>query len=88
MNDNIWQFQAAKSKFSQLVKRAMLNEPQFVIQNGNKAVIIISFAEYEKITQPQTDLITFLRTSSLIDTKIDTKSDVSRNHDYPREIEL
>lgn len=84
MNDNIWQLQEAKRKFNQLVKRAMLNEPQFVIQHGNKAVVIISFAEYEKITQPQTDLVTFLRTSPLIETELD----ISRKHDYPREIEL
>ncbi len=84
MNENTWQLQDAKSKFSQLVKNAMRNEPQFVTKHGNKAVVIISFEEYEKITKPKTDLVTFLRNSPLMEARLD----ISRSRDYPRDIEL
>lgn len=84
MKNNTWQFQDAKSKFSQLVENAMLNEPQFVTKHGNNAVVILSFENYKKITKPQTDLVTFLRNSPLMESALD----ISRNRDLPREIEL
>ncbi len=84
MKNNTWQLQDAKSKFSQLVEKAMLNEPQFVTKYGNNAVVILSFKDYKKITKPQTDLVTFLRNSPLIEAELD----ISRNGDLPRKIEL
>jgi len=84
MKKNTWQLQDAKSKFSQLVEKAMLNEPQFVTKYGNNAVVILSFKDYKKITKPQTDLVTFFRNSPLMDTNLD----MNRNRDLPREIEL
>ena len=83
MKKNTWQLQEAKSKFSQLVESA-LNEPQFVTKHGNNAVVILSFEDYKKITEPTTDLVEFLRSSPLMEVDLDT----SRNRDLPREIEL
>ena len=83
MKKNTWQLQEAKSKFSQLVESA-LNEPQFVTKHGNNAVVILSFEDYKKITEPTTDLVEFLRSSPLMGVDLDT----SRNRDLPREIEL
>jgi len=84
MQNNTWQLQDAKSKFSQLVESAMLNKPQFVTKHGNNAVVILSFEDYKKMTKPQTDLVTFLRTSPLMESELD----ISRNKDLPRDIEL
>jgi len=84
MKNNTWQLQDAKSKFSQLVEKAMLNEPQFVTKYGNNAVVILSFENYQKITKPKTNLVTFLRNSPLMDAGLD----INRNGDLPREIEL
>jgi len=84
MKKNTWQLQDAKSKFSQLVESAMLNEPQFVTKHGNNAVVILSFEEYKKITKPQTDLVTFLRNSPLKEAELN----ISRNRDLPRDIEI
>ena len=83
MKKNTWQLQEAKSKFSQLVESA-LNEPQFVTKHGNNAVVILSFEDYKKITEPTTDLVEFLRSSPLMEVDLDN----SRNKDLPREIEL
>ncbi len=84
MEDNTWQLQDAKSKFSQLVESAMHNKPQFVTKHGHNAVVVLSFDEYNKIIKPKNDLVTFLRNSPLVDIELDT----TRNKDLPREVEL
>ncbi len=84
MKDNIWQLQEAKSKFSQLVEHAMHKEPQIVTKHGNKAVVVLSFEEYTKITKPQTDLVQFLRNSPLVEIGLE----ITRNKDLPRDIDL
>ncbi len=84
MKDNTWQLQEAKSKFSQLVEDAMHKEPQIVTKHGDKAVVVLSFEEYTKITKPKKDLVKFLRESPLTDVAIK----ITRNKDTPREISL
>jgi prevent-host-death family protein len=81
---NTWQLQDAKSKFSQLVENAMNDEPQFVTKHGHNAVVILSFEDYKKITKPKTDLVTFFRSSPLVEAELN----ISRNKDLPREIEF
>ena len=84
MKDNTWQLQEAKSKFSQLVENAMHKEPQIVTKHGDKAVVVLSFEEYIKITKPQTDLVKFLRNSPLAEISLE----ITRSKDIPREIDL
>jgi prevent-host-death family protein len=84
MEQNIWQLQDAKSKFSQLVDSAMHHVPQFVTKHGSNAVVIISFEDYMKFTKPKDDLVTFLRNSPLAENDID----LTRNKDMPRDIVL
>lgn len=84
MKDNTWQLQDAKSKFSQLVEKAMHDEPQFVTKHGDNAVVILSFEAYKKITKPETDLISFFRNSPLMEIELD----IARNKDLPRDISL
>lgn len=84
MKDNTWQLQEAKSKFSQLIDRAIHKAPQIVTRHGNKAVVVLSYEEYSKITKQKGDLVTFLKESPLTEVEIDTV----RNKDVPREIEL
>jgi prevent-host-death family protein len=83
-NNNIWQLQDAKSKFSQLVEKAMHNKPQFVTKHGNNAVVILSFEEYKKIIKPKKDLISFFRCSPFLDFELE----IIRVKDFPRDIEL
>lgn len=84
MEQNIWQLQDAKSKFSQLVDSAIHHRPQFVTKHGNNAVVIISFEDYIKYIKPKDDLVTFLRKSPLAESDLD----FSRSKDMPRDIEL
>jgi prevent-host-death family protein len=84
MEQNIWQLQDAKSKFSQLVDNAIHHKPQFVTKHGSNAVVIISFEDYIKFIKPKDDLVTFLRSSPLAESDLD----VSRNKDLPRDVDL
>ena len=47
--DNIWQLQDAKSKFSEVVNCALSQGVQIVTKHGKKAVVVMSFTEYEKM---------------------------------------
>lgn len=84
MQANMWQLQEAKSKFSQLVENAISEAPQIVTKHGRKAVVVLSFEEYTKITKPKVGLVDFLRTSPLAEDDIA----ITRNKDMPRDITL
>lgn len=84
MKNNTWQLQEAKSKFSKLVEDAMHKEPQIVTKYGDKAVVVLSFEEYTRITKPKKDLVKFLRESPLTEVTVE----ITRNKDIPREISL
>lgn len=83
-NNNTWQLQDAKSKFSQLVDSAMHSSPQFVTKHGHNAVVVLSFEEYKKMIKPKKDLVSFFQDSPFGDFELDT----TRSKDLPRDIEL
>jgi len=84
MKHNTWQLQDAKSKFSQLVECAMTDEPQIVTKHGHNAVVVLSYKNYEAMTKPSNSLVEFLKNSPLAEAELD----ISRSHDFPRDIEL
>ncbi len=84
INLNIWQLQDAKSKFSQLVEKALHNGSQFVTKHGNNAVVILSFKDYQALTKPTSDLVAFLRSSPLVNVDLD----IARDKTPPRELEF
>ncbi len=60
MSENTWQFQDAWSEAQQ-------KGPQIITREGEKVAVVVSFEEYEKMTMPKTDLVTFLQNSPLAD---------------------
>jgi antitoxin Phd len=79
-----WQLQEAKSKFSQLVEKALHQGPQIVTKHGNNAVVVMAFEEYQKLTKPKEDLVGFLRNSPLAEVELD----ISRDKSLPRDVGL
>jgi antitoxin Phd len=57
--DNIWQFQQAKSRLSELVERALAEGAQIVMRDGYKVVVIMPFDEYERLIRPSESLTQF-----------------------------
>ena len=45
-----WQLQEAKQKFSELVQRTLDEGPQAVTRHGKEVVVVLSTAEYERLT--------------------------------------
>ncbi|MCF6299508.1 MAG: type II toxin-antitoxin system Phd/YefM family antitoxin [Proteobacteria bacterium] len=79
-----WQLQEAKSKFSQLVDKAMQHGPQIVTKHGDEAVVILSIEDYKKMMSPELDLLEFFNDSPLRGLELD----LDRLKDLPRDMEL
>lgn len=61
MSTAVWQLQEAKSRFSELVERAIKQGAQTVTKHGRPAVVIVSADEYQRSKTPKKSLITALR---------------------------
>ncbi len=82
--NNIWQLQDAKSKFSEVVERALAQGAQIVTRRGRKTVVVMPFDEYERLSKPGQRLSQFLRESPLSGADLD----VARSKDLPRQSEI
>ena len=82
--NNIWQLQDAKSKFSQLVDRTLTQGVQIVTRRGKKAVVLIPFEEYERLTRQAGSLAQFLLASPLSGSELT----IERDRSLPRKIEI
>lgn len=80
--NNIWQLQDAKSKLSELVDRALTQGAQIITRRGRKAVVVLPYAEYERLTRGSGGLAKYLLSSPLAGSDLA----VERNQDLPREI--
>ena len=81
---NIWQLQDAKSRFSELVERAISQGTQIVTRRGKKAVVVMPYEEYERLTQPKENLAQFLLASPLAGSELV----IERDKSLPRAIEI
>jgi prevent-host-death family protein len=79
-----WQVQDAKQRFSELVRRALDDGPQIVTRHGREVVVVLSAAEYRRLTQPAIPFERFL-----LDEGPDlTDLDLTRSTDPTREVEV
>lgn len=61
MSTAVWQLQEAKSRFSEVVERAIKHGAQTVTKHGRPAVVIVSADEYQRSKAPRKSLIAALR---------------------------
>ena len=61
MTSTVWQLQEAKSRFSELVERAIHKGAQTVTKHGKPAVVIVSVEEYQRSQPARKSLIAALR---------------------------
>jgi prevent-host-death family protein len=81
----VWQIQDAKNKLSEVISLALQQGPQLITKHGEKAVVVISYSEYEKLRKSHGKLSEFFSTSPLAGMELDLK----RNKSLPRKnIEL
>lgn len=79
-----WQLQDAKSKFSEVVERALERGTQVVTRHGKKVVVILPFDEYERLTGRQGSLARFLLDSPLSGSGLE----VERDKTLPRQVDV
>jgi prevent-host-death family protein len=63
--NNIWQLQEAKSKFSELVERALAQGVQIITRRGRNTVVVLPFEEYQHLVEHTGSLSQFLISSPL-----------------------
>jgi len=56
-----WQLQEAKNKFSEVVARAEAGEVQIVTKHGVATAVVLSYAVYNTLSEPQRRLSELLR---------------------------
>jgi antitoxin Phd len=84
MNNNIWQLQEAKSKFSAVIERALAHGAQVVTRRGKKTVVVLSYEEYEQLTRQGSSLVQFLLSSPLANSELSFE----RKPETPRDVEI
>lgn len=68
----IWQLHEAKSKFSEVVKRSVSEGPQGITVRGEPVAVLISRAEYARLTHPKPGFVEFMRGSPMVGLELDT----------------
>ncbi len=79
-----WQLQEAKGKFSEVVKRALSDGPQGITVRGEPVAVVISRAEYARLTKPKPGFVEFMRGSPMTGLELD----IERPQGLTREIAL
>jgi antitoxin Phd len=79
----VWQLQAAKQHFSELVERARRDGPQVVTKHGKDAVVVVSAEEYRRLRGGGPSLVEFIRSAPDFDAL-----DLDRSPDDGRDVEL
>ncbi len=76
----VWQLQAAKQHFSELVERARTDGPQVVTKHGKDAVVVVSAEEYTRLRGTEPSLVDFLRAAPDLDLlQLDRAADRGRD---------
>lgn len=69
-----WQLQEAKQRFSELIRSAEHDGPQFVTRHGEEVAVIIDIAEYRRLRGSGDDFKAFLRSAPDVDLEISRSS--------------
>ena len=79
-----WQLREANGKFSEVAKRALSEGPQVITVRGEPVVVLISRAEYARLTHPKPGFVEFMRGSPMAGLALN----IERQPDLTREITL
>ncbi len=83
--DSVWQLQKAKAQFSEVVNRALSDEPQLITRSGRPAVYIVAAERY----QAEHSLNSLSRKDILLASPCcDIALDLSRDKSVGRELTL
>lgn len=73
----IWQLQEAKSRFSEMVKKAHDEGPQEVTVRGEPSVVVLAREEYDRLVRPRLSLVAFMQASPMAGAELTLDRDPS-----------
>jgi antitoxin Phd len=79
----MWPLAEAKNKFSEIVEKALAEGPQYVTKHGREAVVVVSAAEYRKLTGRTIRFKEYLRSGESFE-----DLELARDQSPIREVEL
>ena len=82
-----WKLEDARNHFSEVVRRAMADEPQFVTRHGREAAVVLGVEEYRRLTAPQ-NLLQFLRDSPFAEAVEEGELELERSRELDRDVDL
>lgn len=62
-----WQMQAAKARFSDVVKRASHDGPQEITVHGRSVAVVVSRELFDRLSSNNESLVDFMRQSPMAD---------------------
>lgn len=80
-----WQIQEAKARLSTVLRNAEQEGPQEITHHGRSVAVLLSRADYDRLTGNRQSLVEFMRSSPLYD-QDDLK--MERDVSLTRELEL
>ncbi len=78
-----WQVQEAKQRFSEVVRSARSDGPQFVTRHGDEVAVVLDIREYRRLQGGTRDFKDFLRSGPDLDVL-----DIHRSRDVARAVDL
>ncbi|TKA10559.1 type II toxin-antitoxin system Phd/YefM family antitoxin [Actinacidiphila oryziradicis] len=82
-----WQVQEAKQKFSEVLRHATADGPQFVTRHGEEVAVVIDIREYRRLRGEETDFREFLLAEPGWDEDFAEELDeIVRTRDLPRDV--
>jgi len=79
-----WKLQDAKNRLSEVIDLAESEGPQTVTRHGEPTAVILSVADYQRLSKPSQNLVEFFQQSPLKGVTIDT----TRSKDLPRSVKI
>jgi prevent-host-death family protein len=79
--DSRWQLQDAKARFSELVKRALLDGPQHVSVRGEPSVVVLSETAYSELAGAKKNLVDHILDGAPWDDEIVDAINTRAHHD-------
>jgi prevent-host-death family protein len=80
-----WQIQEAKARLSELLRESEREGPQAITWHGAEVAVVVSKADYERLTDAGRSLVDFMRNSPLFDAD---EIDLTRDPGEMRDVAL
>ncbi|WP_419994354.1 type II toxin-antitoxin system Phd/YefM family antitoxin [Streptomyces boninensis] len=83
-----WQVQEAKQKFSEVLRHASADGPQFVTRHGEEVAVVLDIRDYRRLHGQEIDFKEFLLTGPDSDELAEELDGIAAARELPRAVEF